>query len=333
MILCGDIGGTKTTLALFAPDRPRDPVRLVTYASREWPDLGALVDEFLGPNSPEISAACFGVAGPVEGTIVKTTNLPWTIDAGHLSDQLRGAPVFLLNDLEALAWGVAHPPDERSIVVNPGQPQPRGTMAVIAAGTGLGEAALVWTPAGYVAVASEGGHSDFAPRSDREIALLGYLLRRFDHVSYERVLSGSGMVHIFEFLRDVEQLRVPASLSDAMATGDPAAAITEAALAPGASIAHETLRTFGEIYGAEAGNLALKLKATGGVWVGGGIAPKILPKLQDGRFREAFLAKGRFRAFLESVCVRVILDDHTALYGAGSYAAGRVANSRERGQP
>jgi glucokinase len=328
MLLCGDIGGTKTTLALFARDAARAPERLNTYSSRAAKDLGEIVDAFLAGERVLIDGACFGVPGPVQGPVMRTTNLPWTIDARQLGERLGGVPVFLLNDLEALAWGVARAPEESSAVLNPGRPVSHGTMAVIAAGTGLGEAGLVWTPTGYLPFASEGGHADFGPRTDREVALLRHLRARFDHVSYERVLSGSGMVHLFEFLREGERLPVPAVLATAMAEGDPAGAITEAALAGAAPIASETVAMFVTIYGAEAGNLALKLKATGGVWVGGGIVRKILPLMQDDRFVEAFLAKGRLRGLLADVPVRVILDENTALYGALGYAASRVDASR-----
>jgi glucokinase len=320
MLLCGDIGGTKTTIALFARDAPRDPVRLTTYPSQEWAALDDIVAAFLGGQGPPIEAACFGVAGPVRGKTVRITNLPWVIDADRLSTRVGGAPVRLINDLEALAWGVTCLPPDRTAVLNRGRAAPGGAMAVIAAGTGLGEAGLVWADDAYLPFASEGGHADFAPRSEREIALLRYLATRWDHVSWERVVSGPGVIHLFEYLRDVEHLAVPDALARTLAEDDLAPAITKAALAGTAPIAVETLGLFVSLYGAEAGNLALKLKATGGVWVGGGIAPKILPVLEDGRFRDAFLAKGRFRDFMADVPVRVVLDQQTPLYGAACAA-------------
>jgi glucokinase len=321
MILCADVGGTKTKLALFRPDDLLEAVWLQTYASAEVDDLGTLVEALVARERWTIDAASLGVAGPVIGTRVETTNLPWRIDAQALGASLGGVPVFLLNDLEALAYGIPALPARALVTLNPGQSVDKGAIAVIAAGTGLGQAGLVWDGRRWLALASEGGHADFAPRSDREVALLRYLLRRWDHVSWERLVSGPGLVHILEFLRDVEDEPVPAPLADAIATGDPAAAITAAALAGGVSIATMALDLFVRLYGAEAGNLALKLKAMGGVYVGGGIAPKILPKLVDGAFRDAFLAKGRFRDLLEAIPLRVILDDDTALYGAARYAA------------
>jgi glucokinase len=324
MLLGADIGGTKTTLALFEPGRSREPQRLKTYPSREHTSLGDILDSFLAQDHPPITAACFGVAGPVVDHTVHTTNLPWTIEADRLSEQLGGVPVFLLNDLEALAWGVTCLPHDRCPVLNPGRASGDATMAVIAAGTGLGEAGILWTGDDYLPFPSEGGHADFAPRSEREIALVRHLLGRFGHVSVERVLSGPGMVNLFEFLRDVEGREVPPALAAAIAADDPAAAITDAALAGGPPIAVETLALFASIYGAEAGNLALTLKATGGVWVGGGIAPKIRTILESGGFREAFVAKGRFRGFVSDVPVRLILDGNTALYGTACYASRRV---------
>ena len=325
MILCGDIGGTHTTLALVHRDRLLDVVRLETYPSARIESLGAAIADFLAQAPSALEAACLGIAGTVIGDRVETTNLPWVIDGTVLSAALGGAPVFLLNDLEALAYGLPALSDDGVVVLNPGVAVPRATIAVVAAGTGLGEAGLVWDGQRWLAVASEGGHADFAPRSDREIALLHALARRWDHVSWERVVSGPGLVHILEFLRDVEGAPVPPALAAALAAGDPAAAVTAAALAGDAPIAAAALELFVGLYGAEAGNLALKLKAVGGVYVGGGIAPKILPFLRRPTFVDAFVAKGRFRGFLERIPVRVIVDPQTALHGAARYAAERIA--------
>jgi len=319
VLLCGDIGGTNTTLALFHPERPLDPVEPVSHESQAFPGLEAIVQRYLATRQVRIAGACFGVAGPVLGERVATTNLPWVVDAAALRPRLGGVPVFLLNDLQALAHGVLVLPDDRLAVLNPGRPAP-GNVAVIAAGTGLGEAGLVWDGARHVPLATEGGHADFAPRTEREIALLRYLLGRSPHVSWEQVVSGPGLLHCFEFLRDAERLPVPADLATAVAARGPGA-ISTAALGGGAPIAVAALDLFTGCYGAEAGNLTLKLMATAGTYVGGGIAPKILPKLQDGTFRAAFIAKGRFARLLEDVPVRVILDPRTALYGAARYAA------------
>ncbi|HJQ84938.1 MAG TPA: glucokinase [Candidatus Binatia bacterium] len=324
MLLCVDVGGTKTTLALLADARTCTPIRIETHRSAEVSDFGRLLADCAVRAAGTLDAVALGIAGPVVGTRVETTNLPWVIDADALSAEL-GVPVFLLNDLEALAWGIPVLADDALVVLNAGRAVPGGTIAVIAAGTGLGQAGLVWDGRRWLALASEGGHADFAPRSEQEIALLRHLSRRFEHVSWERVVSGPGVVNLFEFLRDAEGHAVPAALAAVMAADDPGAAITAAGLA-GVPIASTALDLFVELYGAEAGNLALKLKAVGGVYVGGGIAPKILPRLCDGRFRAAFVAKGRFRALLEDVPVRVILDERTPLYGAARYAAERLAD-------
>jgi glucokinase len=329
MLLCGDIGGTKTTLALFAHDRLQAPTRVERYASQTAGDFSTLLDRFLGTTAPALEAACFGAAGPVRDERVDTTNLPWDLDAGVIRKRL-GVPVYLLNDLEALAYGVSVLDPASCPVLNQGTADPHGTIAIIAAGTGLGEAGLVWDGRRHVALASEGGHADFSPPSTRELELLRYLLGRFGHASWERLLSGPGLVHIFEYLRDGERLEVPATLAQALGEKDPAAALTEAALAASAPVAVTALEWFVRLYGAEAGNLALKLKATGGVYVGGGIAPKILPILERGIFRDAFLAKGRFRDFLAAIPVRVVLEERTPLFGAARHAADRLAAASQR---
>jgi glucokinase len=215
-------------------------------------------------------------------------------------------------------------PESQLEVLNPGRAVAHANAAVIAAGSGLGEAGLVWDGTRHRPFASEGGHTDFAPRSDRELGLLHHLARRYGHVSYERIVSGPGLVEIVGYLRDVERLAVPAALADALGTDDAAAAISAAALAGGTPIATVALDLFVDVYGAEAGNLALKLKALAGVYVGGGIAPKILPKLRDGTFRAAFVDKGRFGALLADVPVRVVLEQRTGLFGAAAYAATRL---------
>lgn len=327
MLLCADIGGTNTKLALFRPGAPPELVGVEKHASADVDDLGALFADFAARGSRSLDAACLGVAGPVVGDHVNTTNLPWHIDARALGARLGNVPVFLLNDLEALAYGIPSLGDAGVVTLQAVPGDPTGTIAVIAAGTGLGEGGLVWDGRRRLALSSEGGHTDFAPRTEREIALLRHLLQRWPHVSWERVVSGPGIVHIFEYLRDVERLDVPAALATAMAEGDPAAAIAHAGLARSTPIATATLDLFVTFYGAEAGNLALKVKALGGVYVGGGIAPKMLEKLRDGTFIEAFRAKGRFRELLESIPVRVIVDPHTALYGAARFATDRLADS------
>lgn len=323
MLLCGDIGGTKTKLALCERHAPRAPTRVATFADAGRRDFGEILTTYLAGDDVEIEAACFGVAGPVIGARVETTNLPWVLDANALAGQL-GAPVYLLNDLEVLAYGVSVLDESSWAVLNPGPDVQHGTRAVIAAGTGLGEAGLVWSDGGWLALPSEGGHADFGPRNDREIALLRYLQGLYDHVSYERIVSGPGLANVFAYLRDVERQAVPAALAAAARGADAPAAISNAALVDETGIAVAALDLFVSIYGAEAGNLALKLKALGGVYIGGGIAPKILPKLQDGTFLSSFLDKGRFAEFLAQVPVRVVLESNVALFGAACYADSRL---------
>jgi glucokinase len=324
MILCGDIGGTHTRLALFERGRPLVPVGLETYPSREARSLTEIVQAFVRARAARPDGACFGIAGPVLRGRVATTNLPWVIEAADLSAGLGGVPVFLLNDLEALAHGVGVAPPEALATINAGTPEPRGNVAVIAAGTGLGEAGILCDGEHRVPFASEGGHADFAPRSEREVTLLRHLLARYGHASYERILSGPGLANLFDFLRDVEG-RDPAGLDDRVTRDELPAAITTAALAGDPPIAVAALELFVDVYGAEAGNLALKLKATGGVFVGGGIAPRILPRLTDGRFRDAFCAKGRFEHLLGGIPVQVLLDDKTGLWGAATFAHAALA--------
>src|SRR6185295_16997208 len=319
MILCGDIGGTKTKLAFCERHAPSAPVRVTTFANARVRDLDEILATFLGDDKTRIDAACLGVAGPVAGSRVETTNLPWVVDADALAKRLE-TTVFLVNDLEALAYGVSVLDDASCAVLNPGQRVEHGTRAVIAAGTGLGEAGLVWDERRCLALASEGGHADFAPRTEREIALLRYLQGVYGHVSYERVLSGPGLANIFAYLRDVERQPVPAALAAACKGADAPAAITGSALADESVIANDAVDLFVSIYGAEAGNWALKLKAVGGVYVGGGIAPKILPKLQDGKFLASFVDKGRFADFLARIPVLVILENDVAIFGAAACA-------------
>jgi len=323
VILVGDIGGTKATLALAHADRPLAVKDRTTVASRDHATAAELIGAYADAHPGKIEAACFGVPGPVIGDTAKATNLPWTIRRRDIAERLGGAPVMLLNDLEAFGWGVGILPAERFAVLQEGTRDARGNGALIAAGTGLGEGGLFWDGTRHVPFASEGGHADFAPRTARETRLMEFLAKRHGHVSWERVASGGGLVNLFDFLHEVEGMAVPPALADALEreTRNDPAIISQAALAERAPIAVEALDLFARLLGAEAGNLALKLLATGGVYLAGGIAPKILPKLQDGAFVAAFADKGRFKALLEGIPVRVVLDDTTALYGAARYAA------------
>ncbi len=321
MILAGDIGGTNTRLAFFTVEGNRlISVIEDTFPSRAHSGLAEIVEQFLSAHKLSPSSACFGIAGPVKNGRVETTNLPWIVDAQLLVDELRIPTVLLINDLEATAYGVTILEPTELTVLNAGGPDAIGNAAVIAAGTGLGEAGLYWNGQTYRPFATEGGHSDFAPRSPLEFELLHFLLGKFDRVSYERVLSGPGLVNIYQFLRDTGRGNEPAWLAEELGLHDPAAVITQAALAERSALCTQALDLFVSIYGAEAGNLALKMMATGGVFIGGGIAPKILPKLTTPIFMQAFLMKGRMRPLLEAMPVRVILHGQPALWGAARCA-------------
>ena len=323
MILAGDIGGTKTNLAFFAV-QGRGLVLVVeeTFASREHSSLDDTVRRFVSAHALPIDSACFGVAGPVKHGRCEAVNLPWVVDARQLARDLGLATVALLNDLEANAYGIAALAPEDFVVLNAGAPDAEGNAAVIAAGTGLGEAGLYWDGKQHRPFASEGGHADFAPRHALEADLLRYLLAQCAHVSYERLVSGPGLYTMYRFLRDTGRGEEPLWLGEEIRARDPAAAITRAALTGTCPLCVHALDLFVSIYGAEAGNLALKVMATGGVFVGGGIAPKIIAKLRETLFITAFTAKGRLRPLLEAMPVRVILNDKTALLGAARYATG-----------
>jgi glucokinase len=325
MILGGDIGGTHTRLAIFDDDGRRAVDQTDrTYPSREHAGLEEIVHRFLEDTGARIAAACFGVAGPVKDGRSVATNLPWIIDATELGREI-GARTWVINDLEATAWGLGALAAHELAELLPGAPGAAGNAAVIAAGTGLGEAGLYWDGRQHRPFATEGGHGTFGPEDAVEIELLRWLQERFaEHVSWERVVSGMGLVSLYEFLRDTGRGEEPAWLAEKIRTGDPGAAITTAALEGKSPLAAETLRRFVALYGCEAGNLALKIMATGGVYLGGGIAPRIVPALREGTFQERFLAKGRMRPLLESMPVRVVLNDQAGLLGAGRCAAARA---------
>ncbi len=323
-ILAGDIGGTSTRLAIFDhAGKSFNPAAEQSYPSREHSDLKEIVNKFFTAHSRPVDCACFGIAGPVKHGRVEATNLPWIVDAEELAGEMGLSAVGLINDLEANAWGVAALEEKDFIVLNEGAPDAVGNAAIISAGTGLGEAGLYWDGKQHHPFACEGGHADFAPSSELEAELLRYLWTRFEHVSYERVLSGPGLHNIYQFLRDTGRGEEPAWLRDKMRGSDPSVAISEAALKGTSELCVKALDLFVSVHGAEAGNLALKVMATSGVFVGGGIAPKILPKLKDRTFMDAFTAKGRFKTFLEAIPVRVILNEKTPLLGAARYAAMR----------
>jgi glucokinase len=321
MILAGDIGGTKTHMALFEQQGERLQVSVEeTFVSRDHASLEEVVSLFLKAHPQTIDRACFGVAGPVRAGRVQTTNLPWVVDIGDLGATLNLQNAHLINDLEANAHGLAHLKPTDFWVLNPGESEATGNAALISAGTGLGEAGLFWDGKQYFPFASEGGHADFAPGDALQSELLSYLQARFHHVSWEHVLSGPGLHHIYLFLRDSGRGQEPPWLSEKMQSTDPSAAITQAALEKSSPLCEQALQLFVTFYGAEAGNLALKLLATGGLFVGGGIAPKILLALKTDRFMNAFVAKGRLQPVLEKIPVRIVLNDRAALLGAAHYA-------------
>lgn len=306
-------------------------VRSHSFPSQDYPTFEAILGKFLADSQANaIEHACFGVAGPVIEGCSHITNLPWALDERVLAGIVGAPAVKLLNDLEASALGMLALDDHEMAQLNQGaSPARKGNIAVIAAGTGLGEGILYWDGEAYRPIASEGGHCDFAPRNALEIELLQYLQENFgDHISYERVLSGPGLHNVYRFCRDTSGEPEPSWLREAMTTSDASAVVSQAALNRQDPVCEKALSLFVSIYGAEAGNLALKCQAIGGVLVGGGIAPKILPALTTGAFMDSFLAKGRFSRMLKTFPVHVALNPNTALLGATHYAAREVSRAR-----
>jgi glucokinase len=328
LILAGDVGGTKVALALF--DFQGGVLHHAAeqrYSAKDYPGLEAIVKEFLGEHEQEgkVSAACFGVPGPVRHGVLRLTNLPWTLDSRKLSLDLGIDHVFLINDLEANGYGIPELKADQIFTLSAGDASAAGNRALISAGTGLGEAFLVWNGKRHIPMASEGGHCDFAPRTEDDIDLFRHLKKKLGgRVSYERVIAGVGIKSVYDFLRDERKMDEPAWLKERMATEDPNAVIGELGESSKSEICAKTLDIVVGAYGAEAGNLALKVLATGGVYVGGGIAPKILKKLQDGAFMKAFTDKGRLSDLLVQTPVRVILESRAALMGAAAYAEARA---------
>jgi glucokinase len=320
VLLAGDIGGTKTHLALYSAAGGLTPQRQATFRSAEYPSLEAVVAEFLTQTGEAVDRAVFGVAGPVLAGQTIATNLPWTISEASLQERLGIRVARLLNDLEATAYGVPYLAPSELFTLNAAPPR-SGTKAVIAPGTGLGEAILLEQGDGWYVIPSEGGHTDFGPRNPFEIELLRYLMTKFDHVSYERVCSGIGIPNLYDYLRESGAAPESPQVADELCrASDPTRIIVESAVSGVSELCAATLRAFVSILGAEAGNLALKVMARGGVYVGGGIAPRILPWLTDGAFMTAFVDKGRFVEALVRMPVSVILRPDTALLGAAGVA-------------
>ena len=324
MILAGDIGGTNARLAYFQPQNGR--FQLVServFPSREHRGLGEIVTRFLDETGTRPEAACFGIAGPVRNGRVETSNLPWVIEQSVLANQIHLATTLLINDLEASAWGIGALGTEDLVTLNPGAGSVAGNQAVIAPGTGLGQAGLFWDGNRHHVFACEGGHTDFAPQGELQIELLRFLTKRLGHVSYERILSGPGLVNVYEFLCASGCGKESADLAAAMKSGDPAAAISRAALSGNDSLASKALDMWIAVYGAEASNLALKIMSMGGLFLAGGISPKILPRLETSVFMEAFLNKGRMRPLVEAMSVHVVTNEKAGLLGAARCAAVR----------
>jgi glucokinase len=333
VILAGDVGGTKVELALYQFTQGQlSQVHEGRFAAKEFPGLEKILKKFLeesGITAAErasLVAACFGVPGPVRQGRLKLTNLAWEVDSHRLAADLNIEHVYLINDLEANGYGIAELAPDKIFCLSKGDPGAKGNRALMSAGTGLGEGALMWNGHVHVPAASEGGHGDFAARTDDEIELLRYL-RSMLHgrVSCERVVSGIGLKNIYSFCRDVKGMEEPGWLKARMLKEDPNAVIGELGEEGGNALCAKTLDMFVSAYGAEAGNLALRILAVGGVYLGGGIAPKILAKMSDGAFMKAFMDKGRLSDLLAQVPVSIILDDKAALMGAAAYAEARAA--------
>jgi glucokinase len=323
LVLAGDIGGTKTSLALFSVQGDKlHSEAMRTFPSKRYSGLVPVLQEFLAGNNSKFAAACFGIAGPVVDGKVKTPNLPWMIDTAELRRAIKLDAVSLLNDLEAGAYGIFTLDNDEFYTLNEGTMRQAGNKALIAAGTGLGQAILHDDGQHFHPLASEGGHGDFAPRNELEIELLRYLIKRFQHVSYERVVSGPGLFNLYKFFKESQGLEEPQWLSERFAAAnDASAVVSQTALAGEAEICIKSLDLFVSVYGAEAGNLALRAKSVRGLYIGGGIAPKILAKLKDGTFMRAFVDKGRYTNLLAAIPVQVVLNDQAALRGAAYYAA------------
>lgn len=323
MILAGDIGGTKTVLSILARDinGSLNCLQEQTYSSQQFPQFNDILTDFL-PAGLTITSACFGVAGPVVNQRCHTTNLPWLLDAEELKTRLNTAKVKLLNDLEAMALGMLYLPGDDLVELNPDAEPQAGNIAVIAAGTGLGEAILYWDGSKHHPMATEGGHSDLAANNAQQDQLLAYLRKQFpDHVSCERIISGIGFSHLYDFLCDQGFTPSCPEVPGLDSGIDRNAVISRLGVAGKDPVCAEAVRLFVELYGAEAGNLALKSLATGGVFIGGGIAAKIVPAMLEGTFIRAFKAKGRFLPLLEKIPVKLSLNPRTPLLGAINYFA------------
>jgi len=325
IVLAGDIGGTKTNLGIFEVQNSQlTSLHELTWPSSDFSCLEEIITLFLQTvqkdTKLQIVSACFGIAGPVNDNRCEVTNLPWIIDAQSIQQKFGWLSVNLLNDLEANAWGITALDEADFVTLNQGN-NLQGNASIISAGTGLGEAGLFWDGQQHIPFASEGGHTDFSPTTEQEYRLQQFLRKKYNgHVSWERIVSGMGLENLYQFLCSEQNAQPPVWLAEQMEQGDAAATISKAAMEGRDSLCEQALDWFVHLYGVEAGNQALKIMSRGGVFLGGGIAPKIIKKLQSGDFIKAFTAKGRMSHLLEAMTVKVIMNDKTALYGPALYA-------------
>ena len=335
MILAGEIGATRTRLAAFETEGHRlQCVVEKTYPSQQRDGLAGILAEFIKTEGIPVHSACLGVAGPVRAGRSKISNLPWTIDAREVATQLKLPSVGLLNDLEAYAYGIDGLESKDFIALSDGAEEAEGNRAVISAKTGLGMAGLYWDGFRHHPFACEGGHADFAPRNELQTELLGYLQKKYGRISCERILSGPGIKNIYDFLRDSAKAEEPEWLRSQLSTApDPPAMISKLALEGKAAICDQALTIFVSVFGAQTGNCALNFMSTGGIFIGGVIAAKIVPKMKDPVFLESFLDKGRMAAILKDMPVKIVVNDDCGIIGAARYTLVQKAFSKPSRTP
>lgn len=340
MYLVGDIGGTKTNICLVDSDK-RDVIFEKSYPSKDYDSLRTIVKKVIEEDLSDKSAirnqqsaidmACFGVAGPIKDGRCEATNLPWLIDSRKIAEVLKIKPsqVFLLNDLEAGAYGIDLLKEKDFYLLNKGDPQKYGARCLISPGTGLGESIIFWDGKKYKPCPSEGGHTDFAPKNKIEINLLSWLINKYGRVSYERILCGPGLLNVYNFFKETTYQDTPKWLLERLKNEDPSAVISELGMQKKDECCEKALEIFVSVLGAEAGNLALKCLATGGVYIGGGIAPKILEKIKEGTLMQAFTHKGRFSVMIANMPVKVILNDKLPIIGCVNFLTMQSRESLE----
>ncbi len=320
-ILAGDIGGTKANLGIFIKGKRRPLLkRFNSYPSREYNGLEDIIDLFLSEYPFKIDKACFGIAGPVENGRSRTTNLPWDVSANRIKKTFGMEKVKLINDLSAMAASVPFLTGSEIYILNKSRPQKNGNISLIAPGTGLGQALLIYSDGGYIPVPSEGGHVDFAPGNELEAGLLNDLWKEYEHVSIERIISGIGMLNIYNYLKSTGKYNEPMWLSKKIKSDDPAKVINETAAQKGQKLCLKTIDIFLSILGAAAGNLALTGLTEGGVYIGGGIPPKLMWRFKEDVFMNSFKNKGRFSGLMEKIPVNIILNNNAPLLGAAIVA-------------